>query len=410
MDRRPAAFALVLGLAIPGCGGDAQDIATASADGGVAESGTQPSDVLGQSGGSTGQTAPTMGAAGAIGSGGAAGGPSGAKPGGPTGGATGGTSGAGGKSGANTGGAAAGGAAGPPGAAGSSGASLGDRNNLGKCMVFPADNEWNRDISAEPVDPRSAMYMASMNAAGTKLHPDFGSNPAYGIPWITVPATQPKVPMSFRYKDESDPGPYPFPFDAPIEGGADSKGDRHVLVIDRDKCFLYEGFNCFPQPAMNPTGWRCDSGAVWNMRENKSRPAGWTSADAAGLAVFPGLVRLDEAKSGPIRHAFRFTASRTQRGYVFPATHQAGAADDPNLPPMGLRIRLKANYDLSRLSGAARSIAEAMKKYGMILADNGSNFYVSGESNPGWAESDLNQIKSIPASEFEAIRHSEIKR
>jgi hypothetical protein len=261
--------------------------------------------------------------------------------------------------------------------------------------VFPADNPWNRDVSGDPVDARSDAYIASIGASRF-LHPDFGSDPGYGIPWTTVPGSQARVPMSFDYADESDPGPYPFPRDAPIEAG----GDRHVLVLDRDACRLYETFDSH---YVGP-GWRCGSGAIFDLGSNALRPDGWTSADAAGLPILPGLVRLEEAQSGAIRHALRFTTRRTQRAYVHPATHFASDSSDPDLPPMGLRVRLKASYDLARFHGASRAILEALRTYGMFVADNGSDWFISGETNRAWDDSDLDQLKSVPGSAFEVVR------
>lgn len=273
-----------------------------------------------------------------------------------------------------------------------------DRAALGDCAIFPADNEWNRDVSKDPVDPNSDKYMASMNAGTTKLHPDFGSS--FGIPWIAVPGSEPKVPMSFSYADESDPGPYPFPADAPIEGGPNADGDRHVIVVDRDECKLYEGYAC----AHQGSGWKCDAGAVFNLKSNALRPAGWTSADAAGLPIFPGLARHSEATAGEIKHALRFTVKRTQKGYVYPATHEAGSTTDTAVPPMGLRVRLKASFDTSRFSGATLAILKALKTYGMLLADNGSDWYISGEPNSAWDDDELDALKSVPASAFEVVK------
>jgi len=270
------------------------------------------------------------------------------------------------------------------------------------CAVFPADNPWNRDVSRDPVDPRSGAYIAAMNGATRFLHPDFGSDPTYGIPWTTVPGSQPRVPMSFVYADESDPGPYPFPPGAPVEAG----GDRHVLVVDRDACRLYETFDSlFVGP-----GWRCGSGAVFDLRSNALRPDGWTSADAAGLPILPGLVRRDEVLGGEIRHALRFTVQRTQRAYVHPATHFASDRTDPDLPPMGLRVRLKASYDLGRFHGASRVILEGLKRYGMFVADNGGDWFISGETNTAWDDDDLEQLKTVPASSFEVVQLGTIVR
>jgi hypothetical protein len=263
------------------------------------------------------------------------------------------------------------------------------------CPVFPADNPWNRDVSADPIDPLSDAYIASIGA-GKFLHADFGSPAEYGIPWTSVPGTQPRVAMSFDYADESDPGPYPFPPDAPVEAG----GDRHVLVLDRDVCRLYETFDSHLQGG----GWRCGSGAVFDLRSNALRPDGWTSADAAGLPILPGLVRRDEVKAGEIRHALRFTVQRTQRAYVHPATHFASSSTDPGRPPMGLRVRLKASFDLSRFRGDARVILAALKRYGMFVADNGSDWFVSGETNRQWDDADLDQLKTVPGSAFEVVR------
>jgi hypothetical protein len=284
-------------------------------------------------------------------------------------------------------------------------AAPGDRQ-LGSCPIFPSDNPWNQDISGAPVDPESDRYIAAMNGARARLHPDFGRRAVYGIPWIAVAGTQPRLPITFRWHNESDPGPYPFPPDAPIEGGRWSRGDRHVIAIDRERCRLYEAFNChFRQGA-----WSCDSGAVFDLRSNKRRPHGWTSADAAGLPIFPGLVRYDEVRSGEIRHALRFTVQRTQRAFVYPATHHASHHRDSDLPPMGLRVRLKASYDLSSYTGAPKVILAALKRYGMFLADNGSDWYISGESNPAWDDEELRPLKGVPASAFEVVKVGEIHR
>jgi hypothetical protein len=208
--------------------------------------------------------------------------------------------------------------------------------------------------------------------------------------------------MAFDYDDESDPGPYPIPADAPVEAG----GDRHVLVIDREACRLYETFDSH---YVGP-GWRCGSGAVFDLRSNALRPDGWTSADAAGLPILPGLVRRDEVLAGEIRHALRFTVRRTQRAYVHPATHFASSSTDTRLPPMGLRVRLKASYDLGRFSGAARVILVALKRYGMFVADNGGDWFVSGETNTSWNDDEIEPLKTVPGSAFEVVRVGEIRR
>jgi hypothetical protein len=274
--------------------------------------------------------------------------------------------------------------------------------SISGCPVFPADNPWNRDVSGDPVDASSDVYLRSMNADSTFLHPDFGSDPTYGIPWTTVPGSQAKVPMTFDYADESDPGPYPFPPDAPVEAG----GDAHVLVVDRDACLLYETFDSH----RSGSGWSCGSGAVFDLRSNKLRPDGWTSADAAGLPILPGLVRRAEVLSGAILHALRFTVRRTQRAYVHPATHYASSSTDAALPPMGLRVRLKAAYDLSRFSGGSLVVLTALKRYGMFLADNGSDWFVTGETNTSWDDADLGRLKSVPASVFEVVQTGELRR
>ncbi len=271
---------------------------------------------------------------------------------------------------------------------------------VGGCQVFPSDNPWNTDISGAAVHPNSANYIANILAnGGDFVHPDFGENPDYGIPWITVPGTQPKVPVTFEYDDESDPGPYPIPPNAPVEGG----GDRHVIAIDTDNCVLYEIYaSTYVGGAQN--AWTAGSGAIFSLDTNALRPDGWTSADAAGLPIFPGLARCDEAESGVINHALRFTVNRTQKAYIYPARHFASNQTGLNYPPMGLRLRLKASYDTSGLTGQAAAIATALKTYGMILADNGSNWYISGETNPScWNDDELNDLKAIPGSAFEVI-------
>ncbi len=269
--------------------------------------------------------------------------------------------------------------------------------------VFPADNPWNQDISALSVDPNSSKLIASMGAA-TALHPDFGTaweGVPNGIPYVVVSGSQRRVPITFDYVDESDPGPYPVPLDAPIEGGPNGDGDRHVIVIDRDNWKLYELFSAYPTKG----GWKAVGGAVFDLKTNAVRPVGWTSADAAGLPVFPGLVRYDEVHElKEITHALRFTAARTRRGYVFPASHFASNDPNPNLPPMGMRVRLKASFDIAKFSPAMQVILRALKKYGMILADNGSNWYLSGAPDPRWNDNDLRTLKSIKGSDFEVVK------
>lgn len=256
-------------------------------------------------------------------------------------------------------------------------------------------------MSGDPVDSRSDAYIASIGSARF-LHPDFGSDPSFGIPWTSVPGTQARVPMSFDFDDESDPGPYPFPANAPVEAG----GDRHVLVLDRDACHLYETFDShFEGP-----GWHAGSGAVFDLRSNALRHDGFTSADAAGLPILPGLVRRDEVLAGEIRHALRFTVRRTQQAYVHPATHFASSDTDPSLPPMGLRVRLKASYDLSRFSGGALVILTALERYGMFVADNGSDWFISGETNTAWDDDQLEPLKTVPGSAFEVVKLGDLQR
>jgi hypothetical protein len=283
---------------------------------------------------------------------------------------------------------------------------------VGGCQIFPLDNPWNADISGADVHANSDNFIANINTyGGDYVHPDFGSNPEYGIPYVTVSGTQPKVPVTFDYEDESDPGMYPIPPTAPIEGGPSADGDRHVLVIDTDNCVLYETYYSFYQGGAQKA-WSAGSGAIWNLNSNALRPEGWTSADAAGLPIFPGLARCEEAMTGTINHALRFTVNRTHSSYIYPATHEASSYTDPNYPPMGLRLRLKASVNEGDFTGQALAIVKALKKYGMILADNGSNWYISGEANRNncWDdddedgdEHDLNQLKDIPGTDFEVI-------
>ncbi len=270
------------------------------------------------------------------------------------------------------------------------------------CPLFPSDNAWRRDVSSDPVDARSGAYIRSIGT-DVNVHPDFGSDPEYGIPYVVVPKSQAQVPITFtEYGDESDPGPYPVPLDARVESG----GDRHVLVAQQETCKLYELYGA----ERSRDGWNAASGAVFDLRSNDQRPAGWTSADAAGLPILPGLVRTDEVEAGAIRHALRFTAPDTQAGYVDPARHLASDDTDPNLPPMGLRLRLKASYDISAFQGASRVILQALKTYGMILADNGSPFFISGATDTDWDDEDLEQLKSVPGSAFEVVKHGTIHR
>jgi hypothetical protein len=296
---------------------------------------------------------------------------------------------------------------------------VGPYPSLSPCPVFPAppaslpanapslatEAAWNQDVSKAPRDPRSRAYIAYVNDhGGTHLHPDFGSPRAYGFPYSVVGAGQPKLPIHYTaYGEESDPGPFPVPARAPVEGGIGSDGDRHVLAVDRTACKLYELYRAFPAGGPRPR-WNADSGTEWDLRSAARRPDSWTSADAAGLPIFPGLVRYDEAASGEIRHAIRVTFESTRDAWVHPASHCAGDTANPSAPPMGLRLRLEAGYGLGGFSGPARAIAEAMKRYGLIVADNGSNWYFSGSSDRRWDDENLDQLKRIPGSAFEVVR------
>jgi hypothetical protein len=281
----------------------------------------------------------------------------------------------------------------------------GPNTDLHGALLLPADNLWNRDVSADPVDPNSDNLIASIGLA-KRLHPDFGPKPDDGIPYVVVSGSQPRVPVQFEENDESDPGPYPIPADAPIEGGAKSDGDRHVLVLDRDHWMLYELFRAFPLD--DGARWKAGSGAVFDLRTGKSRPAGWTSADAAGLPILPGLVRYDEVAAGQIRHAIRFTVQRSRHAYVAPATHFASGSRDPNRPPMGMRVRLKADFDISKFPPSAKVILTALKRYGMVVADNGGAWFFSGAPDPHWNEDELDTLKRVKGSDFEVVKMGEV--
>jgi hypothetical protein len=271
------------------------------------------------------------------------------------------------------------------------------------CALFPAGNIWNTPVDALPVDPNSDLYIATIGS-GAGLHPDFGAGlwegGPIGIPYITVPGDQAGVSVSFTYDDESDPGPYPIPPDAPIEGGPDSNGDRHVLILERDNCILYELFYAWPQP---DGSWTAGSGAIFDLKSHTLRPADWTSADAAGLSILPGLVRYDEVAGGEIRHALRFTAPQTRRAYVWPARHFASPLTGLQYPPMGQRFRLKADFDISGFSPEVQVVLQALKRYGMMLADNGSAWFISGAPDERWDNDVLRELKQVRGSDFEAV-------
>ena len=277
--------------------------------------------------------------------------------------------------------------------------SLGPNASLHGKRPFPPDNPWNTPINREPVDPNSAALVRSIGV-DLPLHPDFGTDPNGGIPYIVVPGYTKPVTIAFDYPNESDPGPYPVPPNTPIEGGPASKGDRHILVIDRDNWKLYELFSAFPRGNWIKAG----SGAVFDLDTNKLRPAGWTSADAAGLPIFPGLVRYEEVERGSIRHALRFTVRKSRRAYVEPARHFASRLTDENLPPMGMRVRLKAGYDISRFPKSAQVILQCLKTYGMMVADNGGNWFVTGAPDPRWNETELNTLKDVRGKDFEVVK------
>lgn len=282
---------------------------------------------------------------------------------------------------------------------------LGANASLHGALVFPEDNWWNQPVDTLPVDPNSSAFINSIGR-NTGLHPDFGANwdgGPFGIPYIVVAGATPKRTVEFDYAGESDPGPYPIPDNAPIEGGPDSDGDRHVLIIDRDNWLLYELYYFhFPET----TGGSCTagSGAIFDLKTNTLRPDGWTSADAAGLPIFPGLVRYDEVvEQGEITHALRFTAAHTRHAYVFPARHFASNHTSAFLPPMGMRVRLKNSFDITSYSPHNQVILRALKKYGMFLADNGSNWYISGAPDTRWNDDELNQLKTITGNAFEVV-------
>ena len=272
------------------------------------------------------------------------------------------------------------------------------------CPAFPADNVWNTPITDLPVDADSATWLASMDASSAFLHPDYGPSGSkkhpYGIPWQIVNPSQPLVNVRFGYADQSDPGPYPLSKSTPIEHGS----DRHALMVNPATCTLYELWDTHYHARKESSA---GSGAIWSLQSDALRPAGWTSADAAGLPILPGLVNYDEVSSGSMDHAIRFTAQCTQQAYVWPARHEAGQ-DDSDCPPMGARFRLSASYSLpaSQCSAMCQTVISTMKTYGLILADNGSNWFFQGTSDPRWTYTEVDQLKQIPASAFVAVDES----
>jgi hypothetical protein len=270
------------------------------------------------------------------------------------------------------------------------------------CPVFPADNFWNRRVDRLPVAPGSAAVVRAIGA-NEHVHADFGSGlwdgGPIGIPVTVVGPGTPRSRVSFEYEDESDPGPYPIPAGVAIEGGPGADGDRHAILVDRGRCRLYELFAL----RRSGNGWSAGSGAVWDLRSNRLRPAGWTSADAAGLPILPGLARYEEVARGRIDHALRFTVARTRRAYVWPARHVASDLTDPSLPAMGLRLRLKRSFPIAGFPRQARIVLRALKEYGMVVSDNGSSWYVSGAPHPRWSNDDLHTLHRVPGSAFEVV-------
>jgi hypothetical protein len=282
----------------------------------------------------------------------------------------------------------------------------GGGGTIGTRVVFPADNPWNTDISAQPVDPNSASLMTNCGGTGKRVHADFGTvynGAPNGIPYVLVGGSQPKVPITFDYADESDPGPYPIPPNAPIEGGATSTGDRHVIVIDTLNWRLYETYDS--HPLNGGTSWHAGSGATWDLSSNTLRPAGWTSADAAGLPIFPGLVRYDEAVlDGAINHALRFTCPTSRKAYVYPARHWASSNTSPSYAPMGMRVRLKSDVDISTFPAEVRVILTALRKYGMFMADNGIGMFISGSPDSRWSDDNLATLGRLTNANFEVVQ------
>ena len=273
-----------------------------------------------------------------------------------------------------------------------------------RCPILPASNPFNQRVDALPVARNSATLIGSIGNDST-AKADFGSGlwegGPIGIPYKVVRGSQKRVPVSFAYADESDRGPYPLPANVPIEGGRNARGDRHVIVVDRDRCKLYELFDAHPLDGA--TRWRAGSGAIFDLRSNRLRPKGWTSADAAGLPILPGLARYGEVAKGSIDHALRFTARRTRRAYVYPARHFASSDSDPALPPMGLRVRLQRGADLGGLGPQARVVARALQRYGAILADNGSPWFFSGAPDARWDNDDLQTLRRLRGADFEVV-------
>ena len=280
-----------------------------------------------------------------------------------------------------------------------------------KCPVFPRSSHWNQRVDKLPLHPRSGAVIGAVGRSRS-AHADFGSGlyegRPIGIPFKVVGGGQRRVPVSFQYASESDRGPYPLPSNVPIEGGPGADGDRHVIVVDRSRCRLFELYAAYPQEGGRR--WRAGSGAIWSLRSNRLRPRGWTSADAAGLPILPGLARYDEVRRGRIDHALRITVPRTRRDYVYPARHFASSSNDPSLPAMGQRVRLRRSFDVSRFPRQSRVILRALKRYGAIVADNGSAWYVSGAPSKGWNNDDLHSFGRVKGADFEVVDTGRLPR
>jgi hypothetical protein len=283
------------------------------------------------------------------------------------------------------------------------------RPKVGSCAVFPKNNPWNQRVDKLPVASNSDTIVRSIGR-DEGMHADFGSGlyegRPIGIPYTTVGRGQKRVHVKFDYADESDKGPYPIPRNAPVEGGRSSDGDRHVIVVDRSRCKLYELYAAYP--VNGGASWKAGSGAIWSLRSNHLRPRTWTSADAAGLPILPGLARYSEVRRGAIRHALRFTVSRTRNTFVYPARHQASSDSSPSLPPMGMRFRLRAGFPVSRYPKQSRVVLRALQRYGMLVADNGSDWYLSGAPAKGWDNDDLHSLGGVKGSDFEVVDTSSL--
>ena len=273
------------------------------------------------------------------------------------------------------------------------------------CPIFPTSNVWNRPIGSLPKHPRSKEIVKAIGA-DRYVHADFGSGlwdgGPIGMPVTVVDSSEPTSFVDFLYDDESDPGPYPIPPDVAIEGGLAADGDRHAIIVEQDSCTLYELFDLWPT-------WDAGSGAIWDLGSNALRPRGWTSADAAGLPILPGLARYDEVASGEIDHALRFTVQRSRRAYVYPARHFASSYTGKNLPPMGLRLRLRSDFNVGSFPYQARIVLRALKRYGMIVADNGSSWYISGVPDPRWSNDQLHTLHRVKGSDFRVVDTSELR-